>query len=53
MPSCAPRAFLAASAYPGNRLAAQLVELLCAKGQTLWQIATRLNEAGYRTRREK
>ncbi|MDJ0367581.1 recombinase family protein [Hymenobacter sp. H14-R3] len=34
-----------------NRQAAQLAELLRGKGQTLWQIATKLNEAGYRTRR--
>ncbi len=36
-----------------NRQAAQLAELLRAKGETLWQIAARLNDAGYRTRRGK
>ena len=39
--------------HPANRQAAQLTELLRAKGQTLWQIAAKLNEAGYRTRRGK
>jgi DNA invertase Pin-like site-specific DNA recombinase len=39
--------------HQANRQAAQLAELLRAKGQTLWQIATKLNEAGYRTRRGK
>ena len=42
-----------ARAHPANRQAAQLAELLRARGQTLWQIAARLNEAGYRTRRGK
>ena len=42
-----------ARVHQANRQAAQLVELLRAKGQTLWQIATQLNEAGYRTRRGK
>ena len=40
-----------ARAHQANRQAAQLVELLRAKGQTLWQIAAQLNESGYRTRR--
>ena len=39
--------------HQANRQAAQLAELLRAKGQTLWQIAVKLNEAGYRTRRGK
>jgi DNA invertase Pin-like site-specific DNA recombinase len=39
--------------HQANRQAAQLAELLRAKGQTLWQIADKLNEAGYRTRRGK
>jgi DNA invertase Pin-like site-specific DNA recombinase len=39
--------------HQANRQAAQLAELLRAKGETLWQIATKLNEAGYRTRRGK
>jgi len=39
--------------HQANRQAAQLAELLRAKGQTLWQIAATLNEAGYRTRRVK
>jgi DNA invertase Pin-like site-specific DNA recombinase len=39
--------------HQANRQAAQLAELLRAKGQTLWQIAAKLNEAGYRTRRGK
>ena len=39
--------------HQANRQAAQLTELLRAKGQTLWQIAAKLNEAGYRTRRGK
>jgi DNA invertase Pin-like site-specific DNA recombinase len=39
--------------HRANRQAAQLAELLRAKGQTLWQIAAKLNEAGYRTRRGK
>jgi len=39
--------------HQANRQAAQLAELLRAKGQTLWQIAANLNEAGYRTRRGK
>ena len=42
-----------ARAHQANRQAAQLAELLRAKGQTLWQIAAKLNEAGYRTRRGK
>ena len=40
-----------ARGHPANRQAAQLAELLRAKGETLWQIAARLNDAGYRTRR--
>jgi len=39
--------------HQANRQAAQLAELLRAKGHTLWQIAAKLNEAGYRTRRGK
>jgi DNA invertase Pin-like site-specific DNA recombinase len=39
--------------HQANRQAAQLAELLRARGQTLWQIAAKLNEAGYRTRRGK
>jgi DNA invertase Pin-like site-specific DNA recombinase len=39
--------------HQANRQAAQLAKLLRAKGQTLWQIAVKLNEAGYRTRRRK
>lgn len=39
--------------HQANRQATQLAELLRAKGQTLWQIAAKLNEAGYRTRRGK
>ena len=39
--------------HQANRQAVQLAELLRAKGQTLWQIAAKLNEAGYRTRRGK
>jgi DNA invertase Pin-like site-specific DNA recombinase len=39
--------------HQANRQAAQLAELFRAKGQTLWQIAAKLNEAGYRTRRGK
>ena len=39
--------------HQANRQAAQLAELLRAKGKTLWQIAAKLNEAGYRTRRGK
>jgi DNA invertase Pin-like site-specific DNA recombinase len=39
--------------HQANRQAAQLAELLRAKGQTLWQIAAKLNEVGYRTRRGK
>lgn len=39
--------------HQANRQAAQLAELLRAKGQTLWQIAAKLNEGGYRTRRGK
>jgi hypothetical protein len=36
-----------------NRQAAQLAERLRAKGQTLWQIAAKLNEADYHTQRGK
>jgi DNA invertase Pin-like site-specific DNA recombinase len=39
--------------HQANRQAAQLAELLRAKEQTLWEIATALNAAGYRTRRGK
>ena len=39
--------------HQANRQAAQLAELLRARGQTLWQIAYALNAAGYRTRRGK
>jgi DNA invertase Pin-like site-specific DNA recombinase len=39
--------------HQANRQAAQLAELLRVKGETLWQIATKLNDAGYRTRRGK
>ncbi|RZK24322.1 MAG: recombinase family protein, partial [Hymenobacter sp.] len=39
--------------HPANQQAALLAELLRAQGQTLWQIADRLNMAGYRTRRGK
>jgi DNA invertase Pin-like site-specific DNA recombinase len=39
--------------HQANRQAAQLAELLRAKGETLWQIAARLNDVGYRTRRGK
>ena len=39
--------------HPANRQAAQLAELLRARGQTLWQIAHALNAAGYCTRRGK
>ncbi|HET9504896.1 MAG TPA: recombinase family protein [Hymenobacter sp.] len=39
--------------HQANRQAAQLAELLRAKGETLWQIAVKLNDAGYRTRRGK
>ncbi|MBC8084234.1 MAG: recombinase family protein [Hymenobacter sp.] len=42
-----------ARAHQANRQAARLVELLRAQGQTLWQIAAELNQAGYRTRRGK
>lgn len=42
-----------AAEHQANRQAAQLAELLRAKGQTLWGIATALNSAGYRTRRGK
>jgi DNA invertase Pin-like site-specific DNA recombinase len=42
-----------AAEHQANRQAAQLAELLRARGQTLWQIAAKLNEAGYRTRRGK
>jgi DNA invertase Pin-like site-specific DNA recombinase len=37
--------------HPANQQAALLADLLRAQGQTLWQIANRLNAAGYRTRR--
>lgn len=37
--------------HPTNQQAAMLANLLRAQGQTLWQIATQLNAAGYRTRR--
>ena len=37
--------------HQANRPDARLAELLRAKGQTLWQIAAELNQAGYRTRR--
>lgn len=39
--------------HPANKQAALLADLLRAQGQTLWQIADRLNAAGYRTRRGK
>lgn len=39
--------------HQANRQAAQLAELLRAKGQTLWEIAAALNANGYRTRRGK
>lgn len=39
--------------HQANRQAAQLADLLRGKGQTLGQIAAKLNEAGYRTRRGK
>jgi DNA invertase Pin-like site-specific DNA recombinase len=39
--------------HQANRQAAQLAELLRAKEQTLWEIATALNVACYRTRRGK
>lgn len=42
-----------ARAHPANQQAALLADLLRAQGQTLWQIETRLNAAGYRTRRGK
>jgi DNA invertase Pin-like site-specific DNA recombinase len=37
--------------HQANQQAALLADLLRAQGETLWQIATRLNAAGYRTRR--
>jgi DNA invertase Pin-like site-specific DNA recombinase len=37
--------------HQANRQAAQLAKLLRANGHTLWQIAAKLNDAGYRTRR--
>jgi DNA invertase Pin-like site-specific DNA recombinase len=37
--------------HQANQQAALLADLLRAQGQTLWQIANRLNAAGYRTRR--
>ena len=37
--------------HQANRQAARLGGLLRAQGQTLWQIAAELNQAGYRTRR--
>ena len=36
-----------------NQQAALLADLLRAQGKTLWQIAAKLNEAGYCTRRGK
>ena len=39
--------------HPANQQAALLADLLRAQGQTLWQIADRLNAVGYRTRRGK
>jgi len=39
--------------HPANQQAALLADLLRARGQTLWEIAARLNAAGYRTRRGK
>jgi len=39
--------------HPANQQAAMLADLLRARGQTLWEIADRLNAAGYRTRRGK
>ena len=39
--------------HPANQQAALLADLLRAQGQTLWQIAERLNSVGYRTRRGK
>jgi DNA invertase Pin-like site-specific DNA recombinase len=39
--------------HPANQQAALLADLLRAQGQTLWQIAERLNAVGYRTRRGK
>ncbi|RZK44324.1 MAG: hypothetical protein EOO61_04245 [Hymenobacter sp.] len=65
LPSCAPRAFLAArekswvamtqnaQANLNNRQAAQLVALLRATGATLRAIADQLNQSGYRTRHGK
>jgi hypothetical protein len=37
--------------HQANQQAALLADLLRAQGQTLWQIANRLNAAGYCTRR--
>jgi hypothetical protein len=37
--------------HQANQQAALLADLLRAQGQTLWQIADRLNAVGYRTRR--
>jgi DNA invertase Pin-like site-specific DNA recombinase len=37
--------------HQANQQAALLADLLRAQGETLWQIANRLNAAGYRTRR--
>jgi hypothetical protein len=37
--------------HQANQQVAMLADLLRAQGQTLWQIANRLNAAGYRTRR--
>lgn len=39
--------------HPTNQQAALLADLLRAQGQTLWQIAAKLNAVGYRTRRGK
>jgi DNA invertase Pin-like site-specific DNA recombinase len=39
--------------HPANQQASLLADLLRAQGLTLWQIAAKLNEAGYRTRRGK
>ena len=39
--------------HPANQQAALLADLLRAQGQTLWEIANKLNAVGYRTRRGK
>lgn len=39
--------------HQADRQATHLAELLRSKGQTLWQIAAKLNEASCRTRRGK